>query len=292
MKKYILIFCFPLLLYGCGPQFIYPNLDELVPWYIDDYISLKREQSTILEERLAQQLEWHCRTQLPLYSESLKELAKDLEDPTHPISYQRIRYYHDKFLNHWRDLLRQLGPDIAAILASASGEQITELFQNLEKQNQKYRSKYVDLPANKLRKKRQKRMTKSLKHWISRLNSEQERAVLDWSERLKPFAADRLQYREIVLAEFRNLLEQRRHDADFHTSFTELLAHPERLRPTAYQTKIDYNNDVTIRFLMTVDRLLTAKQRAHLLNRIESLAADFDKLSCDPTKVRPEDVSS
>ena len=133
MKKFILIFCFPLLVYGCGPQFIYPNLDRLIPWYIDDYISLNREQSTMLEERLAQQLEWHCRTQLPVYSESLKELAKDFEGPTHPISYKRIRYYHDKFLNHWRDLLRQIGPDIAGILATASAEQVAELFQNLEK---------------------------------------------------------------------------------------------------------------------------------------------------------------
>ena len=256
MKKLILILCLLLLPCGCGPQFIYPNLDRLIPWYIDDYISLNRGQSTMLEERLAQQLEWHCRTQLPVYSKSLKELAKDLEGPTHPISYARIRYYHDKFLNHWRDLLRQIGPDIADILATASAEQVAELFQNLEKKNQKYRSEYVNLPANELTKKRQKRMTKSLKHWISRLNSEQERAVIDWSERLKPFAVARLQYRETILAEFRNLLDQRRHDADFHTSFTELLVHLEQLRPPDYQTKIDYNNDVTIRFLMRMDLCL------------------------------------
>ena len=244
----------------------------------------------MLEERLAQQLEWHCRTQLPLYSKSLKELAKDLEGPNHPISYDRIRYYHDKFLQYWRDLLRQIGPDIADILATASAEQVSELFENLEKQNQKYRSEYVDLSANESTKKRQKRMTKSLEHWISRLDTEQERAVLDWSERLKPFAAARLRYRETLLAEFRNLLEERRHEAGFQTSFTELLVNLERLRPTEYQTKIDYNNDVTIRFLMRMDSLLTASQRAHLLKRIESLAADFDKLSCDPTKLRPRDA--
>jgi hypothetical protein len=42
---------------------------------------------------------------------------------------------------------------------------------------------------------------------------------------------------------------------------------------------------ITIRLIMRLDRLLTAGQRGYLLKRIESLAADFDKLSCDPKAI-------
>ena len=53
----------------------------------------------------------------------------------------------------------------------------------------------------------------------------------------------------------------------------------------AYQAKIDANIDMTIRFIIRLDRLITPQQRSYLLKRIESLAADFDKLSCDPKDV-------
>ena len=37
-----------------------------------------------------------------------------------------------------------------------------------------------------------------------------------------------------------------------------------------------------LKLLAQLNQLLTEKQRSYLLDRIESLAADFDTLSCDP----------
>ena len=45
---------------------------------------------------------------------------------------------------------------------------------------------------------------------------------------------------------------------------------------------IDINTAITIKLLAQLNQLLTEKQRSYLLDRIESLAADFDTLSCDP----------
>jgi hypothetical protein len=101
---------------------------------------------------------------------------------------------------------------MADILAIASDEQLAEMFQNIEKRNDKFKSEYVDIPLEELEKKRKERMTKDLKHWISRLAPEQEQAVSDWSDQIKPLAADGLRNRERVLTEFQNLLAKRRHD--------------------------------------------------------------------------------
>ena len=79
MKKLIFSLCLLFLLTGCGPRLVYPHLDWLIPFYVDDYISLNRKQGSMLEKRLLQVLDWHCRTQLPAYAQSLRELAKDLE---------------------------------------------------------------------------------------------------------------------------------------------------------------------------------------------------------------------
>jgi hypothetical protein len=285
MKKFIFIICLLLVASGCGPRWIYPHLGWLIPFYVDDYISLNRQQSSSLEKRLLRVLDWHCRTQLPVYAQSLRELAKDLEDPRRPISYERLQYYVNQFIAHWRDLSKQIGPEMADILATASDEQLAELFQNIEKKNKKFKSDYVDIPLEKQAEKRKERITKDIKKGISRLTAEQKQAVSDWSDQITPLAADGLMYRERVLTEFRNLLTKRRQEPNFKQAFVALLVNFDQLRTRDYQQKIDFNTDLTLKLFIKIDRSLTATQRTYLLKRIRSMAADFDKLSCDPVQV-------
>jgi len=288
MKKLIFTICLLLVVSGCGPRLIYPHLDWLIPSYVDDYISLNREQSGLLEKRLLQVLDWHCRTQLPVYAQSLRELAKALEDPSQPVSYERLQYYSNQFITHWRELAKQIGPEMADILATATDEQLAELFQNVEKRNVKFKAKYVDISLEKLEKNRKERLAKDLKQWISRLTPEQKQAVSDWSDQIKPLAADGLRNRESVLAEFQNLLGKRRHDPDFKEAFVALLVNLDQMRTPDFQKKIDYNTDVTFKLIMKIDRSLNKTQRAYLLKRIGTLAADFEKLSCDPARIKPK----
>jgi len=286
MKKFIFTICLLLVAAGCGPRWIYPQLGWLIPFYVDDYISLSREQSSSLEKRLLRVLDWHCRTQLPVYAQSLRDLAKDLEDPRHPIRYERLQYYSNRFIAHWRELSKQIGPEMADILTTASDEQLAELFQNIEKRNKKFKSTYVDIPLEHLEEKRKERLTKDIKKGISRLTAEQEQAVSDWSDQIVPLAADGLMYREKVLTEFQNLLTKRRQATDFKQTFVALLVNFDQLRTRDYQQKIDFNTDLTLKLFIKIDRSLTATQRTYLLKRIRSMAADFDKLSCDPVQVK------
>ena len=265
---------------------IYPNLEWLIPFYVDDYISLNREQSSLLEKQLMRVLDWHCRTQLPVYAQLLREMAKDFKDPRQSVSYERLQYYFNQSMKHWRQLLKQIGPEIAEILATASDEQLAELFQNIEKRNNKFKSEYVDVSLEKLEAKRKERISKDIKHWISHLKPEQKQAVSDWSDQLMPLAADGLRKRERVLSEFQNLLTRRRHDSGFREAFVTLLVNLDQMRIPEYQQKIDYNTDLTIKLLMEISRTLNPAQNAYLLKRIGSLAADLDILSCDPVQIK------
>ena len=266
---------------------IYPHLSWLVPFYVDDYISLNREQSSILEERLLHVLDWHCRTQLPVYARSLVRIAKELEDPHHPVSFERLQFYTNQFKTYWRQLSQKIGPEMADILATASDEQLAEMFENIEKRNDKYKSEYVDIPLEELEKKRKERLVKDLKQWISHLTPEQKQAVSDWSDQIKPLVADRLSNRKKALTEFKNLLTKRRHHPDFKEAFVTLLVNFDQIRAPDYQKKIEYNTEVTFRLLIKIDRSLNPTQRAYLLKRIGSLASDFEKLSCDPVRIKP-----
>ena len=285
MKKFLLILSFLIVVVGCGPRYIYPHLNWLVPWYVSDYISLDDTQKNMLQKRLLKQIDWHCRTQLPTYAETLRAIGRDLGKADQPVNYATIQSYNIKLMELWKELMKQIGPDIADILITASNEQIGELFDNLAKQNQEDREKYIDLPARKMIENRQKRMNKRLKYWISNLTAEQKEAISTWSKQTVPISVDWLQNREMIQDEARRLLARRSSSPDFREDLMKFIINPELLRTPAYQAKIETNIDITIKLIIQLDRLLTPKQRSYLLKRIESLAADFDKLSCDPREV-------
>ena len=282
MKKRAVILLFAIVLAGCGPRLVYPHLDWLIPWYVSDYISLDSDQKNMLEKRLLKLLDWHCRTQLPAYATTLRALGRDLANSSEPVDAATLKTYNTRLMALWKALLQKIGPDITAILATATDAQIDELFHNLDKQNQKFKKEYVDLPYDELIQNRAERMVKRTKYWISKLNPEQKQAVSDWSLQLTPIAVDWIQNRERIQSEARRLLGQRRDNPEFRTAIQKLILHPENVRSAEYQRKIDINTTATIKLLAQLIQLLTEKQRSYLLDRIESLAADFDTLSCDP----------
>ncbi len=289
MKKILLISVFFIILIGCGTRLVYFHLDWLIPWYISDYISLDSEQKNMLEKRLLAQLDWHCRTQLPVYAETLRALAKDVADNDNPIDVQRLKFHHSRVMELWKVLLREIAPDITDLMLIASDDQIKELFGNLAERNLEFKEKYVDLPAGELDKNRQKRMQKNLAFWISDLTLEQKQAVAEWSSALMPVAEDWLRNREMIQAYAQTLLEKRNASPEFRKKVFDLVVYPEHNWPADYQKKIDFNTDATFRFIIQVDHLLTPEQRRHFLKRIASLASDFDKISCDPYAVSKGD---
>ena len=285
IKKFLFVLWVTAVLTGCGPRLIYPHLEWLVPWYVSDYISLDKSQKNMLQERLLKQLDWHCRTQLATYADILRAVGRDFSDPQQPVDDAKIKSYIDKLMELWTELMKQIGPDIVDILVTASDEQIEELFENLAKQNQKFRKKYVDPPPLELAENRQKRMIKRLKFWISDLTAEQKAAVSDWNVQLIPLSKDWLQFRENIQAEARRLLDRRHNTDGNRAALLHLIVNSESMRSPAYQAKIDANIDTSIKFIVRLNQTLTRRQRSYFLNRIESLATDFDKLSCDPKDV-------
>jgi hypothetical protein len=282
MKKIICIIILLMLAVGCGPALVYPHLDWLIPWYVDDYISLNSDQSSMLKSRLVQQLDWHCRTQLSIYADSLRALSADFENTNPPLTYAILNSDYIRLLEIWKSLMRQITPDVSEILITATDQQIDELFSNLNKKNQDLKSEYVDSPPDELLKNRRKRMIERLEYWISSPTTEQKQAVTDWNHRLQPISEEWLHNRERFQADIRRLLTQRSDVAYFREKFSEMLIYPERGRSPGYQQKIEHNTAVTLNFLVTINRLLTPDQRKKLLRRLNDLAEDFDRLSCEP----------
>jgi hypothetical protein len=282
IKKLLALVIGLILLSACGPRFYYPSLDWLIPWYVNDYISLEPDQSSRLRTQLARQLDWHCRTQLPEYTEFLLDLRREVDHSDRPVTVKRLDTYKMRLIRYWNALIHQISPDIADIMFSATDEQVDELFENLETKNRDIENEYVAAPPQKIIQNRQKRMQKRLNYWLGDLTESQLQAVDAWNQQIVPIAADRVAYRRKIQAAGRRILENRTNPNELEAALRGLLTNPEEFKTENYQRKIDVNTQRTLELLAYLLETLTPNQRNHLLNRLESLAADVDRLSCDP----------
>lgn len=80
-KSLLTALAFALALAACSRiDLAYRNLDRLVPWSLNDYLAMNREQKALLDDRLKQQLAWHCKTQLPGYLDWLDRVRSMVAD--------------------------------------------------------------------------------------------------------------------------------------------------------------------------------------------------------------------
>jgi hypothetical protein len=265
---------------ACSPQWYYPHLGWLLPWYVGDYISLEPGQKSELEKRLERQLAWHCRTQLPAYAAFLRSVAEDFADPERPVTQERFRRYQRILKRYWRDLMARIGPDVADLLMSASASQLDELFRNIEERNRELEEKYVDPPEEEIYRNRDRRMTDRLAKWIGGLEEAQHAAVREWSAQMGADNAPWMANRRRVQGAFRDLLATRTTDPAFKPRFVHLLTSPEALRTGTYQAISSRHTTFTLDLLVKIGGTLTEAQRRRFLSTLGAWAEDFDHLTC------------
>jgi len=170
-------FRFPLLLTvflflgACSSTtFIYNRLGFLLPWYLERYVDLHRDQARALDEQLEPVLHWHRREELPKYIAFLDSLAVDLEEP---LTLEQILVYADTFELAWYRV-RDRGLDVLLTLgASLDEEQIDEFLRSLDKQQLKYERKYLDRSDEEYFEDAEDEILDSLEDYLGRLSPEQ-----------------------------------------------------------------------------------------------------------------------
>jgi hypothetical protein len=291
MRTLILVISTVLVLTACGPRWMYTNLDWLVPWYVDDYIALDPQQNDELAMRLAHQLDWHCRTQMPRYAVFLRQVRDELSIPGQPVRAARWADHLDQLKQFWIELVRRLAPDALAILVAARDEQIDALFANLEKTNRELAQEYVAPPVAERRRNRQQRMQKRLVYWTGPLSKAQQQIVAEWARGVDETAEDWLAHRRRFQDTLHQQLRQRHRGNKFQRGFIGLLVSPEKLRDPAYDAKIEANKIRTFQLLEKLSQTLTLAQRRHIVNRFAELAEEMEQLACEPARVDLESGS-
>lgn len=265
-----------LLLASCSLRFLYNQLDWLIPWYVDDYVTLSAQQETLLDNNLSRYLDWHRKDQLPHYAEFLDSVLVSFKQGLTQSDIRRFKNQSEQFVTL---LLERMRPGVIELLHHMDDQQVDELFESLTQKNDEYRKKYIDVSEEKLRSKRSKNVQKFIKRWTGKLNKEQIELIDDWSLQFKLMGEEFLQSRISWQQDFRILLDKRNDRLILQQGLNKLFANGYASRSQPFQQKYDYNKKILLELYESLDRSLTEKQRQHVIKQLTKYAQDFRYLS-------------
>lgn len=267
-----------LLLAACSRLDIaYSQLDWVLTWYVDGYVTLTSDQGGLMRERVNALKRWHCTDEVPAYARWVRGTGQELAGaPTVAALDARFAEFEQAL----RRLGRQAAPEIADLLLTASPEQVDALQASLRKRDEKFRAEWVDIPREQLDAKRAAWMVKHLERWLGPLDAAQRARVEAWSRQLIPTAADTLAFREAWRAALDDALKRRDRPDAFRTRIADLVGDPRRLAPPSREARFLENRRITWEMLVDVAGRMSPEQRRTLLARTGGLAGELEALAC------------
>lgn len=279
MWRALLLLMLAFALSGCGVRIVYHQLDWLIPWQLQDYVTLDGSQRVELEVLLEDRLDWHCQTQLPRYAEWLRAVEDDLRSAQ--ITAQWFAERADDAGVFWTALIRPLSHDVAAILVQASDAQIDELFRNLDARTREQMKEFVNREDQVLIQERAERLERRLRRWLGRMTTDQRARIHAWSEELGLFANEWLENRGRWQTQLRHALAEANHRPEsLQPALERLMVHPEQAWSPNHGERLERHRKATWLLLADLYQMSSERQHDRLIGRVASLARDFERLSC------------
>ena len=255
-------------------QFIYNRVDILVRWYLDDYVSLDREQQARFDGRLEGLLDWHRREELPAYVVLLNDALTILDegvplDDTRAMA-DRIEDAAIRFQDPFLELLLSAGEDLRPdqrqkfvdVLMSKQGEFEEDL---LVRSDAEYHEDLED------------RFDKQLSRFLGSLTAEQTGRIAVGVLEMTRLDRFWLEDRRVWIAELSVILLEA--EPDWSDQVRALIAGRDDALLPAYREGIDHNGEVILQLSRDVLIARTDKQDRKLRNRLQSLRDDLAALA-------------
>lgn len=278
VKTFLIIIAL-ILVSGCSSKFAYKNLDWLAHWYIDDYILLTEEQRIIVDEKIAIWLAWHQQEELPRYLADLNRLTADIDGQQ--LNFARLDGHQDAIKQHWARMKAKLVPDLVLMAPLLDRQQVSYLFEKLEKRNAKERQEIDHILALSPQQQRDKaviKYKKNLSRWLGDLTPEQEVLAANMHDQLQDNDALWLEYRKRYLAELKVLFEQPERGDEFSEKLFQLMIEPDTYRSDELN-RMNAENAVNFKkVLLAINNTATKGQREKLITKINKYARDAEAL--------------
>ena len=273
-----LIYVFGLLLLtGCmGIKFTYNNLDWIVPWYMDDFISLSKEQELMFEQEFESLWLWHRKEELPKYVTALESLKKDIADDT--ISMEKIRDYRVQSTILYRTVAKRAINQSLGLMGTLTDEQIAEITTLIEEEAEEFEEYLAENSAEDRVKKTKRRAEKQFRKWLGELTKKQKRLIAQWSDDVESTTEFRLNYFKRSRTAFLESLNYRDDPEELGKRLIFLVDERDSLHTKEHIETRERNAERMSNLMLELNASLTKKQKKRLLRKISSYQESFAEL--------------
>lgn len=279
-KTWLLLVAIALIAAGCSRMNLaYRNLHVLIPWSLNDYLDMSRDQQKAFRGQLREHLSWHCQTQLPNYLETVAQLQQQVRQGDIDEAVLRAHYRDAK--QAIQAIALEITPSTTRLLRDLDDEQVHQLKTALEDERRKREEKYLKPPLAKQVSERAERMTERADQWLGSTSAPQRQRIRDWAHALGPqnqlWLDNRAQWQRALTSAV-----EKRHEQGFEQQVARLLQDRESLWTADYQAAFARAEQATIGLVNDLYATSDAKQRRHFDAQLENMRRDLGSLDCLP----------
>ncbi|MDP5071849.1 MAG: DUF6279 family lipoprotein [Congregibacter sp.] len=268
-----LLWSLVLCLLACsGTTFVYNRLDVILPWYVDRYVDLERDQSLALDAQLKVLLDWHRGEELSAYLQFLDDLDRDLAGP---FTLAQLQAYADRAEQAWFRI-RDPGLEQMLLLGETlSDEQLAGFMAVMDKKQIKYERKYLDRNDSEMREDAFESLQETLEDYLGRLDDTQLASLRDAAQAL--FRSD-----EVWLSERRawtaELAQALKREPGWQQRVRLIVRDWEANLDPEVEAIYDHNTIVVERAVVEVLNSRSEKQKVRTQKKIAELREDLTLL--------------
>ena len=271
-KKLIAALLLTLLAAGCTMSFTYNHLDWLIPWYVDDYVDLSRQQRQLLQGQLGPVLQWHREEELERYLELLDRIEADLAGE---VTTAQVLSWADEIIAAAERVEENMVSVALQFGATLSDEQLAEFMESVWEEHREYEEEFLGRTDVEYIEETKDNLEEFLERFTGRLNDEQDAVLLRAAESLQRFDGVWLEDHEQWLNTLGPLLQRK---PGWEDAVREAYANRTLRRSQQYEELLEYNMNVVSQAIADVLNRLNDKQRKHLDDEIEDFRSLVQRL--------------
>lgn len=264
-----------LLVTSCTSKIALRFLDWQIVWWVEEYVSLDTSQKQEFDLRLQNQLLWHKQTQLPVYSQFLRQIKADLD---HPLSEQQMADSFASARAIWAETLKHVSADIVFMLSRLNDDQIRDIVSHLYETIENDKEDYLENDPEERMAARIKRTKKSVRRFIGRLTKNQVELIEQWGRGVQDSQLAWIDSRKRWTDSLHEVLKSRK-EPGFRDKVTPLLVNSEHLWDDADRARVQQSYKKSSALTIAVSNSLTEKQQVHIREVLDDWIETFDEFS-------------
>lgn len=265
--------CFLLLGACSGSNFVYNQLDFILPWYVDDYAELNTQQDAYLDKLLEPFLQWHRRQELPAYIGIIEGIEARLDKP---LSGEDVAGIFADFEAAWMRIEGKALDWLLDLGGQLSDEQIAGFVEVLWEKQEEYEEEYLERSDEEFYEDSYENLVDNAEEFLGRLSEQQREELRAASNRLMRSDQAWLQDRSDWLKKLEELLKR---EPGWEQAVKDaVVAHRESLDPE-YVKIYEHNMGEVFAAIAGLVNSRSQKQDERLRRSLADIREDLGELA-------------